>query len=280
MSLVLSSLLAAAALALTSPAGAAWNQLETLAGRSREEVSRPPFAAAPVPEQAGVPGLCRVLSFEVSADGWTGDREPIARTPCRVAPVAPQPTCLQSPCFNTACRAVLRYRALVELDPGETRLWPSCYFKQQRLGRRSHQDGERRVLDQFEPRPTLDFEGSVEANGLAFSKRPVPGRPGHFEVEFYDLPGWAAAYWTGRPNATAPRWFPLDFRYMYRAYLGPKRRDISEEDYRYAGVDMEARVSPAAEIERGQRAGSPADWSRFQRELDRVGAVPIDWEGK
>ncbi len=208
---------------------------------------------------------CEVKEFRMILEGWTRGSL-AAPAPCRVAPIEPQPTCPRAPCYNVACKAVIRYHAVVELPAGVDRLWPACFFKQQRMGLRSHRESGARKLDQYEPRPTQDFAGSVE-HAVGYRWEAVPGRPRHFSVRFYDLPGWLERYWHGRPNAVAPKWFPLDWRYMYRAYLGPKTGDIAEDDYAYVRVDMEASVSPDPGVWHAQSPSTVALWEAFRREL-------------
>jgi len=210
---------------------------------------------------------CRVESFSATLEGWTRDRDFGARVPCAVTPIEPQVTCTRAPCFNVACRAVIHYHAVVALAPGQTRLWPACYFLQERAGARAHNEGGTRSYDQLEAAPVQDHAGSVESMSVAFRKTPVAGRPGAYEVDFYDLPGWASAYWNGRPNATPPVYFPLDWHYMYRAYFGPKRAGFVDADFRYARVDMSAGVAPEPGVETRQNAADADEWNAFRREL-------------
>ena len=209
---------------------------------------------------------CGIREFKIILEGWTRGNGPKNPQPCSVIPISPQPTCTEAPCFNIACRALLHYHAMVELSSQTGRLYPACNFKQQRMGRRSHYDGGKRPLDQYEPEPVQDFAGSVE-DAPGYHIEAVPGQPRLFSVDFYDLPGWLQAYWNGQPNATAPKWFPLDWHYMYRAYLGPKQWNILEDDYLYARIDMEARVAPELAIEKSQSLGTLDQWKAFQKSL-------------
>ncbi len=231
-----------------------------------------PFSSARAQDN----GLCRVESFKVQLDGWTRTDWKTPE-PCSVKPIAPNATCTEAPCFNLACHAILHYVAVVELSPGETHVFRPCFFKQQRMGSRGHNDGGERKLDELDATETYDFSGSPET-GLKM--RPVEGRPDHWAVEFYDIPGWYAAYWNGVPNAVAPKWFPIDWHYMYRAYLGPKHEGIEPGDYQYVRVDMEASVAPEPGIAHAQAYRSLADWLAFKTELQALPPLPAPPEDK
>ncbi|MBI3553264.1 MAG: hypothetical protein HY077_12285 [Elusimicrobia bacterium] len=188
---------------------------------------------------------------------------------CSLQPIEPRRTCLKGPCLNLACRALIHYHAVFETAPGRARPWPSCNFNQERLGTRSHNDAGAQKLDECQPRAATDASGAIAAWGEGYSLKPVAGKPNTFELDFYDMPGWAVLYpVTREPNAYAPKWFPIDWHYMYRAYFGPKRQGISEAEYHYVRVDMAAASTPEPAIALDQKAQTSGDWARYQRELE------------
>lgn len=207
---------------------------------------------------------CDVKEFTVRLEGWTRDSWKTP-TPCSVEPIVPQPeTCDEAPCLNLACKALLHFHAVVELPEGVKRIWPACYFKQQRMGLRAHHDAGARKLDQYEPQATYDFDENVQ-DAVGFRLSRVPGAARRFTVDFYDLPGWYAKYWNGRPNAVSPVWFPLEWHYMYRSYFGPKR-PLQESDYQAVRIDMEASAGVAGMALR-QAPATAEEWRRFSAEL-------------
>lgn len=220
-------------------------------------------------------GLCRIEKFEVILEGWTGNTNSKEPVPCHVKPIEPQPqTCPTAPCVNTSCHGLMHYRVEVELSPGASALWPACYFKQQRMGYRSYNNKGVQTFVQFEPVPTYDFEGGIGPGTARYRQETVPGKPNHYVFHFYDTPGWLSHYWDGRPNALAHKWFPMDWHYMYRAYIGPKRKDFADADYTYMHIDMEARVAPEMGVTHQQAAGSTASWSGLNKKLEALRGKP------
>ncbi|MFA6318597.1 MAG: hypothetical protein WC943_14405 [Elusimicrobiota bacterium] len=208
---------------------------------------------------------CAVESFAMSLEGWTSAGF-AAPKPCEVVAISTQATCPRPPCFNIACRAVIRFKAVVRLPEGVSSFWPACFFKQQRMGLRGHSESGAPFNDEFQPEPAYDFSGDPAA-GTGFSLRPVQGRPNTYSVEFYDLPGWVREYFGKIPNATPPCYFPLFWDYMYRAYLGPPVRGIPDDAYRYVRVSMDTGIPPEGAIRLEQSVSGLAAWKAWSERL-------------
>ncbi|OGS07815.1 MAG: hypothetical protein A2270_01075 [Elusimicrobia bacterium RIFOXYA12_FULL_51_18] len=64
------------------------------------------------------------------------------------------------------------------------------------MGSRSHSEEGKKVYNQFESDPAYDFEGAV-GDAPYYKMADVSGQPNIYQVDFYDLPGWRAAYING-----------------------------------------------------------------------------------
>ena len=232
---------------------------ETFTAPQRTKSADKPFNVKP----------CKVLNFKVTLEGWSRPGVVGDSTPCSLIAISTQATCPEGPCYNTACSALMHYSAIVDLPPEEELLYPSCNFRQEYFGERGYyENGVKRYL-QFIPTSRVDFMGSVQwAPGSDMAA--VPGFSHRYKVDFYDLPGFSPTYFDGTPNATSPEWLPLDWNFMYRAYLGPKYEDYRDEDYVYIKVFMRTGVPPDLAIPGELRQVTLQEWQDYSRQLQAM----------
>jgi hypothetical protein len=212
---------------------------------------------------------CKVLDFKIILEGWSRPGVIGDSTPCSLVAISTQASCSEGPCYNIACSALMHYSAIVELPPEEELLYPACNFRQEYLGERGyHENGIKRYL-QFIPSSRVDFMGSVQwAPGSDLV--PVPGFPNRYKADFYDLPGFSPTYFNGTPNATSPDYLPLDWNFMYRAYLGPKYEDYRDEDFIHVKVFMRTGVPPDLSMPGEFRFVTLQEWQDYGRKLQAM----------